>query len=237
MATGPTLRARVEADGFRWAPLRMSRGSNAGIARRDDPDDDLRRSSPPPGGAWWRRCASRPTPAATTCCGNPAGWPRDVLRMLDQVRPDAVVVDHLAFATTLALRAAGRPFTTFVPGHPTQLPVGGEVYGVPTAWPSTIDATVDADALAALRRRGEDVRDAFTRRYNDALRSLSAHADPVADAFAAHGADVLYNSPAVLHPSTRDAVPARPPRVPRQLRPRRDARRGDGGLARAPSGR
>ena len=84
------------------------------------------------------------------------------------------------------------------------------MYGFPTAWPRAIDDTVDDAALEALRQRCEDVRDRFTDRYNDVLGSLSGDAEPVPDAFAAHGADVLYNSPAVLHPRDRAcSLPAR----------------------------
>ena len=203
VATGPALRARVEADGFRWLSLRMSRGSNAGIAGRDDPDDDLRAFFAATRRGMVATLRQQADARGDDLLWEPSRVAGDVLRLLDEVRPDAVVVDHLAFSTTLALRAAGRPFTTFVPGHPTQLPVAGEVYGFPTAWPAAVDASVDGEALRALRARCEDVRDAFTERYNRALRVLSRDAEPVPDAFAAHGTDVLYNSPAVLHPPAR----------------------------------
>ena len=120
-----------------------------------------------------------------------------------------MVVDHLAFSTTLALRAAGQPFTTFVPGHPTQLPVAGEVYGFPSAWPRGRRHVARGLAAPAAALRG--VRGAFTARYNEALRALAAGAEPVADAFAAHGADVLFNSPAALHPPGRADLPAGTP--------------------------
>ena len=42
VATGRSLRDHVQADGLDWRPLRMSRGSNAGIAGDGSPDDDLR---------------------------------------------------------------------------------------------------------------------------------------------------------------------------------------------------
>ena len=183
VATGPALRARVEADGFRWLSLRMSRGSNAGIAGRDDPDDDLRAFFAATRRGMVATLRQQADARGDDLLWEPSRVAGDVLRLLDEVRPDAVVVDHLAFSTTLALRAAGRPFTTFVPGHPTQLPVAGEVYGFPTAWPAAVDASVDGEALRALRARCEDVRDAFTERYNRALRVLSRDAEPVPDAF------------------------------------------------------
>ena len=152
----------------------MSRGSNAGIARRDDPADDLRAFF----AATRRRHGGDAAPAGRRPGRRPAvgtrrGSPATCSRCSTGPSPDAIVVDHLAFSTTLALRAAGRPFTTFVPGHPTQLPVAGEVYGFPTAWPAAVD-TVDEAALAApaAALRGRPRRRSRAR-YNDALRSLS----------------------------------------------------------------
>ncbi|MET0461173.1 MAG: glycosyltransferase [Ilumatobacteraceae bacterium] len=203
VATGLTLRARVEADGFGWRPLRLSRGSNAGIARRDDPADDLRAFFAATRDGMVATLRQQADARGDDLLWEPERVAADVLALVDRLRPDAIVVDHLAFSVTLALRAAGRPFTTFVPGHPTQLPVAGEVYGYPTAWPAAVP--VDEDALAGLRRRCEQVRDRFTERYNVALHSLSRHADAVPDAFAAHGEDVLSNSPALLHPPGRQS--------------------------------
>ncbi len=61
-----------------------------------------------------------------------------VAALCDQIEPERVLVDHVSFGSTLAMYATGRPFVTVVPGHPSQLPVGNERYGVPRAWPSQI---------------------------------------------------------------------------------------------------
>ena len=95
------------------------------------------------------------TGSCVGCPGTKLLWePETVARatvdVVDEVAPDAIVVDHLAFAATLGLRAAAIPFTSFVPGHPTQLPVNDEVYGHPTRWPSAISAPTDE--LTELRR-------------------------------------------------------------------------------------
>jgi zeaxanthin glucosyltransferase len=94
-------------------------------------------------------------------------------------------------------------------GHPSALPVGDEVYGVPPAWPPCLDVT--ASELAALRGQGAAVRDGFTAAYNEAMRALVPSATEVRDAFAAHGDVVLYNFPADLH------HPARTPLLPEHV--------------------
>ena len=124
-------------------------------------------------------------------------------RSSSTVRPDTILVDHLAFGATLGLRAAGVPYADIVLGHPRQHPVDGEVYGVPGAWPAAI--SVDLDEMAALRATAKSVADAFTERYNDALLTLSADAEPVRDGFAAHGPLLLHNYPQLLHDPRRAA--------------------------------
>ncbi len=212
IATGRALRATVEADGSRWRELRMSRGSNPGLLSdrsvTQSVDDDLR--------AFFAATADGMVPAlyrqaldrGPDLLWEPQIVAAGVVELLDRERPDTILVDHLAFSTTLALRAMDRPFTTFVAGHPTQLPSGDEVFGYPTAWPSCISA--DDAGLAGLHRLCQQVTGDVTDRYNEVLLGLSPSARPVADAFAAHGDDVLFNSPEVLTDPGRAAVlPAR----------------------------
>jgi zeaxanthin glucosyltransferase len=113
-------------------------------------------------------------------------------------------VDHLAFAATIGLRAMGAPYADVVLGHPTALPVGAEVYGVPSAWPSAI--TADPVGLATLRAIARGVSEAFGEAYDGVLRSLAPGSEPVGDAFAAHGDVVLYAYPAALHEAARTAL-------------------------------
>ena len=53
-----------------------------------------------------------------------------------ELRPGRIVSDHISLSATLALRALGARWDSFVPGHPSQLPVGDEVYGAPPYWPA-----------------------------------------------------------------------------------------------------
>ncbi|HXR44939.1 MAG TPA: glycosyltransferase, partial [Pseudolysinimonas sp.] len=125
-----------------------------------------------------------------------------VQQVVRDVRPDAVIVDHLAFSARLALVAAGVPHADVVLGHPSALPVGDEVYGYPPAWPAAFDP--DPAALRALHTLCEQVSTSFTAEWNRALNELDPGARPTENAFAAHGDLLLLNYPAAL------ADPARP---------------------------
>ncbi len=120
-----------------------------------------------------------------------------MLDVVDRVRPDTVIVDHLAFSARLALGSAGVPHGDVVLGHPTALPVGDEVYGCPPVFPKAFD--IDPERLAGLRLLCEDVRDTFTREWNAASRALSSSAAEVDDAFAVTGDVLLLNYPGELH--------------------------------------
>jgi zeaxanthin glucosyltransferase len=89
-------------------------------------------------------------------------------------------------------------------GHPTALPVRGEVYGYPPAWPSAFHP--DPTALAHLRELCERVSARFTDEWNRAARELAPSHPPTADAFAEHGPLVLYNSPVELADDERRAL-------------------------------
>jgi hypothetical protein len=132
---------------------------------------------------------------------NPVATARRVLAVVDEVKPDQVIVDHLAFSARLALLAGGIPHGDVVLGHPSALPVGGEVYGYPPTWPTAFDP--DPGALATLLLRCTQVRDSFTIEWNTALQTLAPQAKPSADAFAEHSDVVLLNYPEQLHDAAR----------------------------------
>jgi len=120
------------------------------------------------------------------------------------VRPDQVIVDHLAFSARLALASAGIRHGDVVLGHPSALTVGDEVYGYPPAWPRAL--LPNPTALADLRRLCEQVRDTFTGHWNQALATLNPGATASEDAFAETGDVLLLNYPGELHPSERTAL-------------------------------
>jgi zeaxanthin glucosyltransferase len=201
VATGPSLRVRVEADGFEWRPLRLGAGSNNGVdvdgpgirsfiaATRAGPVPTIRRQ------ALDREC---------DLLWNPEGVATEIAELCAELDPDDVLVDHVSFGSTLAMHAIGRPYVTLVPGHPSQLPVGTERYGIPTRWPSCL--APDPIELDDLERLVDRVTSAFTDRWNDALAAVAPRRRPVDDAFRVHGRQVLYNSVAGLHAPARNEL-------------------------------
>jgi zeaxanthin glucosyltransferase len=180
VATGTATASIVESFGFERVHLQLGRGSNPGIiafqaaARKND--------------LLW----------------NPVETARAVQRVVDDVAPDRVIVDHLAFSARLALLAHGTPYADVVLGHPSALPVGDEVYGYPPSWPAAF--TPDAAALAELRRLCDEVSASFTEEWNAALDGLGAGHLRSCSAFAEHGDLLLFNYPRELHEPERTAV-------------------------------
>lgn len=207
VATGPAMAPLVRRAGMEYTELIMSRGSNAGVIRTADARDEEARSLE----AFFEATRLgmvetlrfQAEQRATDLLWRPAQVARRTARLVDLHRPDHIIVDHLAFGPSIGLRAIGAPYGDVVLGHPTALPVGNEVYGVPSAWPPAV--TPDAVELGALRATARGVAEAFTRAYNETLHLLSPNASPVADAFAAHGDLVLLNYPSELHGPIRAA--------------------------------
>lgn len=198
VATGPSLRARVDADGFEWRPLRLGAGSNDGVVADGPAIQSF-------------IAATRAGPVATIRCQaldrerdllwNPERVAGEIGALCTELDPDDVLVDHVSFGSTLAMHATGRPYTTLVPGHPSQLPVGAERYGIPAQWPSCL--APDPLELDELERLVDRVTSAFTDRWNMALAAVAPQKRPVDDAFRVHGRRVLYNSVAALHLAAR----------------------------------
>ncbi len=203
VATGPSLRPSVEADGFVWRELRLGAGSNSGVVACDPA---IRRFI----------AATEAGPIATLrrqaldrkrdLLYEPERVATEIAVLCAELDPEHVIVDHVSFASTLAMYATGRSFITLVPGHASQLPVGGERYGVPATWPSRL--APDPHQLAGLEVQVDRMTRAFTARWNEALDAVSPSTDPVRDAFRVHGHRVLYNSPQTLHDPARTGLPA-----------------------------
>ncbi len=198
VATGPNLRRRVEADGFEWRMLRLGAGANTGIATCDPSIEQFIAATADGPIATMRRQA---LDREQDLLFEPERVAVEVARLCDELEPDSVIVDHVSFASTLAMYATSRPFVTLVPGHPSQLPVGRERYGVPEIWPALFRP--DPHQLAELESLVGRVTQVFTDRWNTALDEVAPNRQPVADAFRAHGDRVLYNSISELQAPSR----------------------------------
>jgi MGT family glycosyltransferase len=208
VASGRATASIVDSFGFRRRELRLSRGSNPGVIRAEEqPDgeeDSLRGFFDATRRGLVDTLAYQAAERSTDLLWQPVETARAVLALVDSVQPDAVIVDHLAFTSRLALQAAGVPHADVVLGHPTALPVGDEVYGYPSAWPAAF--TPDVAGLAALHAQCEDVRDRFTAQWNSALATLDPSAPASGDAFGEHGHTLLMNYPAQLHGAARTGL-------------------------------
>lgn len=205
VATGPATHTIVESFGFERVHLQLGRGSNPGVIRAEDQptgeDDALRGFFDATHIGMVETLAFQAAARSDDLLWNPVAVARDVQRIVAEVRPDQVIVDHLAFSARLALTSAGIAHADVVLGHPSALPVGDEVYGFPPAWPRAFDPS--PAALVALRNLCDRVRDDFTAQWNEALHQLDPDAAPSVDAFAESGDLLLLNYPEELHDPAR----------------------------------
>jgi len=208
VATGPATASIVESFGFERVHLQLGRGSNPGIIKAEDQpegeDDALRGFFAATRIGMVETLAFQADARKNDLLWDPVNTARAVQRVVDEVKPDRVIVDHLAFSARLALLAHGTAYADVVLGHPSALPVGDEVYGYPGSWPAAF--APDVAALAALRSLCDEVSASFTAEWNAALDGLGASHLHSRSAFAEHGDLLLYNYPAELHEPERTAA-------------------------------
>jgi MGT family glycosyltransferase len=195
VATGSGLRERVLADGFGHVELRLGAGGNAGpeIEAGDQGTRDFLAATYGGMVATLEHQARR---RLHDLLWDPERVTGRLEEIVDDVRPELVVSDQLAFGASLALRALRVPYTAFLPGHPCQLPTPGQTFGFPARRPAGFAEEHELAALHVLCARAAR---AFTRRFNETLLELAPDAQPVESAFAAiapHG--TLVNYPAGL---------------------------------------
>ena len=207
VATGPATASVVENFGFERVDLRLGRGSNPGVIRAEHQptgeDDSLRGFFDATRRGMIETLTFQARARHDDLLWEPVATANAVRAIIAEVQPDHIIVDHLAFSARLALTALGVPYADVVLGHPSALPIDGEVYGYPPEWPAAFTPT--EEALAELHRLCESVRDSFTRDWNAALLELNPAAIPIQDAFAEHGELLLLNYPAELHSPARTA--------------------------------
>ena len=208
VATGPATASIVESFGFERVHLQLGRGSNPGIIKAEDQpkgeDDALRGFFAATRLGMVETLAFQADARKNDLLWDPVNTARAVQRVVDELKPDRVIVDHLAFSARLALLAHGTAYADVVLGHPSALPVGDEVYGYPGSWPAAF--APDVAALAALRALCDEVSASFTAEWNAALDGLGASHLHSRSAFAEHGDLLLYNYPAELHERERTAA-------------------------------
>lgn len=208
VATGPAVASIVESFGFERVELQLGKGSNPGIIRAEDQptgeDDALRGFFAATRLGMVETLAFQARARLSDLMWEPVRVARAVQRVVAEVAPDSIIVDHLAFSARLALDAAGIEYADVVLGHPSALPVGAEVYGFPPAWPAAFSPS--PRELAELRELCERVSASFTVEWNTALAELNPQARPLTDAFASHGDLLMLNYPEALSDPARTAL-------------------------------
>jgi zeaxanthin glucosyltransferase len=205
VATGPATRPMVADAGLDWIELRLGRGSNAGVIEVGEQprgeDEHLR--------AFFD--ATRLGPIETLryqadarrhdLLYDPDGVFDRLGEIVREVRPDRVAVDHVAFGARLALHLLGVSASSVVLGHPSALSAPGEVYGAPSAWPSTM--TPDPASLRALEMQCHE----SVRELGDAAEEVRSRRaptrPPVGDLTSAPGDPTIYVYPEALHDPAR----------------------------------
>ena len=196
--------------------LQLGRGSNPGVIRAEDqPDDEAdslrgffdatRRGHGADAGYQARERLT------DLHVGSGDGRPSDAARSSSDVRPDAILVDHLAFSARLgAVRRRRSASPTSCWGIRAPSRSADEVYGFPPAWPAAFRP--DAAELGSCARSATRCRDDFTARVERAPRAtLDAARAADADAFGEHGPRVLYNYPAAARATATTARCRRTP--------------------------
>lgn len=201
VATGEGLRRRVEADGFVRRKLTLGGYGNTGIAVLDERVDRFV-SATAIGPIETIRLQAEQRQA--DLLWEPEAVASAVQLICDEEKPDQVLVDHISFGSTLGMLASGQPFITVVPGHPAQLPVGSERYGLPPRWPHAF-ANADAEC-GQLVEQLDRVEAAFTRQFNAVLGCLAPDRSAVANAYRVSGSRVLYNSVRALVDNDRHSL-------------------------------
>jgi zeaxanthin glucosyltransferase len=201
VATGAGLEARVAADGFEHRLLTLGPGNNSGLIRPEDqPTQEASQLAD-------FFDATRRGPVATLrhqaeqrlhdLLWQPDAVTERLAAIVDELHPDVVLSDQIAYGASLALRALEQPYASLLVGHPTALPAPGELFGLPPYFPAALD--VDPDDLATLRLLCARVAELFAAEFRRCLRGLNPRAVAPVDPFAAGSPWLtLVNYPAEL---------------------------------------
>ena len=195
---GPGLMPRALSDGFETTEVRLGAGNNPGLMRTGDQTageaSQLLEFFEASRHGLIPTLMHQARHRLDDLLWEPLRVANSVERAVG-LAPDVVVVDHLAYGATAALRGLGVEFVSFHPGHPSAISAGMP-YGMPKRIPARF--AVDQDQLSELSDLCARVSDEFTRRYNQVVGQLDPTVPEVVDAFIASGQLTLVNYPSLL---------------------------------------
>jgi zeaxanthin glucosyltransferase len=198
VATGPGLEMQARTDGFEHRLLTLGPSSNSGASERQAEEQaelaDFFAATRRGAAATLRFQAEQ---RLRDLLWQPEAVTERLARIIDEIEPDVILVDQMAYGATLALRALGRPYASLLPGHPSALPGRRETFGAPPYFPTAIDLL--PHELASLRALCADVEARFAHEYGSALARLNPSVEAPANPFAAASPWLtMVNYPAAL---------------------------------------
>ena len=130
----------------------------------------------------------------------------DIQKIHKQESPDLWLINQLSYSVTLALYCLRLPFVTLCIPHPTTIPDGKKIYGVPAQWPKAFK--VNQEKLARLKEAARKVEKEFTDEFNSKIERCDKKLKPVSRAFSLTSSDlILYNYPDLSNIDDRSASP------------------------------
>lgn len=212
IATAAAFEAQVVSAGLDFARLDTTRNANTGIAEktRQDEEESQRLSE------FFQATHLGAVPTLMVQAKHRRldmlPDPLPIYTQLKEIqqtwRPDLFLVDQLNFSVTLALYALNYPFLTFCPGHPTYIPEGDQVFGVPYAFPACIQPT--EEEVQALRSQARIVQKEFTTAFNQFLEQHAPQRELVENAFRLTSPQaILFNYPDFGHLHKQTNKPAK----------------------------
>ena len=202
VACSEAFQVQIRTAGLRFSPLDISRNANTGVAQQtDQAQSEAERLA-----AFFR--ATREGPIATLTLQSrhrrldmltdPERLREEIAQLADQERPDLLVVDQLSYAVSLALYCLRLPFITYCPGHPTYIPRGDQIFGVPYAWPR--EFRIPLQELERLREVAMQVDRQFTEIFNAVIQGHDSRLLPIPNAFRFTSSQaILFNYPDFGH--------------------------------------
>jgi zeaxanthin glucosyltransferase len=205
VASGPAVRASVEREGVEWTHLRLGRGNNAGVIKVDEQpvgeDDHLREFFSATRAGAVATLRYQALARRQDLLFEPDRVLADLGRIVASVRPDRVLVDHVAFGARLALHARGIEAASVVLGHPSALPAEGELYGLPAVWPAALRPPTDE--LSELTLLCADSAADLTAAANALLDRVGCDRARLDDLTSLAGHPTIYMYPSALHDPDR----------------------------------
>jgi UDP:flavonoid glycosyltransferase YjiC (YdhE family) len=212
IACSEPFREQITSSGVGFLPLLVNRNANTGIAQRtDQPDEEKERldeffQSTYRGSVETLFVQSRHR--KKDMLPDPEGLRRDIQRIQEKMRPDLWVVNQLSYGVTLAMYCLRLRFLTFCLPHPSTIPEGDTLFGVPVRWPSVFNP--DPDALVRLSQAAAQVEREFTDEFNRIIASCDKTRKRIENAFRLTSNEaILFNYPDFRNDTRNGLTPRR----------------------------